>query len=330
MAYFNNDYASAARAIHDTLIQACSAHPLLNYKNGAFASTITSSRPVLSCLDLLIASPLILPKDNEVFLDLRKYLTRYKAREAQGKADPFDFMAQAILFMESLPDVFNADRRLRGVKPPPDMVIATAPEDFKDGETNNHVKLLLCITVDAIVLACSTEYGFKHGKFSSSLKRSTPLIAMLGLLSRDEASSDHHGETIFANALVEARKLLELQIQGVTTIEPHSLMYLEHRKWFGPMLRVFEKDFEARRVEKPHFKWYTFFPEMKDEDLEDMDTEQDNKNAGIPWPPIHVPGMMVSSGKAPSATKAEAKTSKPSSSKNFDAGFEKNVRGAFL
>ncbi|MCJ1438892.1 hypothetical protein MMC27_008282 [Xylographa pallens] len=330
MAYYDDDYASAACAVHDTLIQACSPHPLLNYKNGAFATTITSSRPVLSCLDLLISSQLTLPEENEVFLDLRKFLTRYKAREAKGMANRFDFLDQSILIMERLPNVFNTDRRLRGVTPPPDMLVTSTPKDFKDEEINNDVKLLLCITVDAIVLACSTESGFKHGIFSSTMKRSTPLIVMLGLLSRNEVSSDRHGEQIFTNALVEARKLLELQIQGVTIVEPRMLMYLDHRKWFKPMLRVFEKDFEARRVEKPDFQWYTFVPEIEDEDLQLLDTEQYKNNAGIPWPPISVPGIIVSSDKAPSLTTDEARTYKPSSSKIFDAGFEKNMRAAFV
>ena len=330
MAYFDRDYASAARAFHDTLILACNPHPLLSYKNGAFATTITSSRPVLSCLDLLLSSPLTLPEENKVFLDLRKFLTRYKACEAKGKINQFDLLSQAIPFMERLPNVFNTDRRLRGVKPPPDMVVASPPRDFKDEDTNNHVKMLVCITVDAIVLACSNESGFRHGIFSSTMKRSTPLIVMLGLLSRDEDSSDRHGGKIFTNALVEARKLLELQIQGVTVIEPHTLMYFEHRKWFYPMLRVFEKDFEARRVKKPEFRSYKLFPEPEDEDLQHLDADPYKDNAGIPWPPISVPAIVVSSDKPPSVIKIEAKTSKRCSSKSFDAGFENNMRGAFL
>ena len=251
MAYFGGDYASAARAIHDTLIQACYPHPSLNYKNGAFATTIISTRPVLSCLDLLIGSPHTFNEEKAVFCNVRKFLTRYKAREAKGRANDIDFiLASASMFMDSLPGVFEADQRLRGVKPCPETMTMVPPAGYKDEELDDHVKLLLYITVEAVVLACSS--GFKGGIFMSTVTRSTPIIVMLGLLSREKTLTAVE-RAVFGNALVEAKKLLTLQIQGVKVVQPQMLMYLEHRKWFRPMLRVFEKDCEHRGVKKPDF-----------------------------------------------------------------------------
>ncbi|MCJ1241320.1 hypothetical protein MMC14_009324 [Varicellaria rhodocarpa] len=310
MAYFDGHYAGAARAIHDTLIQACDPHPWLNYKNGTFATAITSSRSVIGCLDLLISSPLTDPKETSVFRDVRRFLTRYKAREANGTANPPDFMDQMDSLMR-FPEVFNDDQRLRVIRRP-ETVCMIAPEDFKDEDLSNHVKLLLRVTVDAIILACSNESGFKGGIFRSTMQRSTPIIVMLGVLSRDDRLTATE-KTIFSKALVEVRKLLELQLQGVTIIEPKTMMYLGHLKWFKPMLRVFDEDFESRLMKKPEFKWYTLFPEVTDEDLQHLDIEQD-KGAGVAWPSIRVPSLMVSSGKVTDS----------------DSGFEKNVRGAFM
>ena len=119
------------------------------------------------------------------------------------------------------------------------------------------------------------------------MQRSTPILVMLGVLSRDDRLTVTE-KNIFSKALVEARKLLELQLQGITVIEPKTMMYVEHLKWFKPMLRVFEKDFEARLVKKPDFKWYTLFPKVTDEDLQHLDVEQD-KDAGVAWPSIRYP-----------------------------------------
>ena len=126
MAYSNGKYAGTARAIHDELVQACDPHPLLNYKNGAFATTITSSRPVIGCLDLLISSPLTDPKETSVFLDVRRFLTRYKACEVNGTANSFDYMDQVGLLIR-LPDIFQDDQHSRGVKSCPETVYMTAP-----------------------------------------------------------------------------------------------------------------------------------------------------------------------------------------------------------
>ncbi|MCJ1475991.1 hypothetical protein MMC13_004655 [Lambiella insularis] len=264
MPYHDQNYASAALAIHDTLVMACDAHPSFAYKNGAFASSITSSRPVFPCLDVLISSPLTDPAETEVFLDVRKFLTWYKAAESRGQVNHLDAQLKGMLLMEGIPDVFRNDQRARGVKLPPEMVITDPPATLAVDDMGNHVKTLLAITAEAIALACSSPKGYKNGSFASTIKISTPIVVMLGLLARHERSTSKE-KSVFLNALTEVKKLLLLDIKGVTTVEPYTMMYLEHKHWFKPMLSVFEKDFAARGEAKPAFQWYTLFPDEGDE-----------------------------------------------------------------
>lgn len=265
MAHFKGNYAGLAQSVHDTLVQACYAHPRYNYKNGAFATSITSSRPVLSCLDVLISSPLTSPSETAVFQDLGQFLTIMKAKGARAKVKSQDIIAQASLFMDRFPDVFRNDQRARGIKPAPDSVIAVFPKGYRDEDLHDHVKLLLAITVQAVILGCDS--GYKNGIFRSLFTATTSIIVMLGLPARDPRLTEAE-RVVFANAGAGAKRLLGLQMKGITVVEPYTMMYVEHQAWFKPVLAVFERDCEARGVPTPKFRWYTFFPVFEDSEYE--------------------------------------------------------------
>ncbi|MCJ1404667.1 hypothetical protein MMC11_007893 [Xylographa trunciseda] len=250
-------------SIHQTLILGCSPCPSHNYKGGAFAGSISSDVPVLSCLGRLIKSPLTTAAEKTAFTVQRDMIT--KLFNLQAKKGPLSFenvvVAGSMGASDRLINVFKDDQRVRGVVPFPDFVACPPPENY-NGDPEDVTSLLLQITQNMVELACSSSTGYKGGIFRNTITANVYVTDALGLLSQDSRITGTE-RAIFETAVIEARKLYDLKLASQKTIQVPGGMYLAHMAWFKPLLEVFDRDFERRGCKSPNWTWYTIMVDDK-------------------------------------------------------------------
>lgn len=130
------------------------------------------------------------------------------------------------------------------------MVIMAPPENYS-GDLEDIPSMLLQTTTNTLVLGVSLV-AYKDRVFRHTITKDTHILVALGALSLDNRISADE-QAIFQRAKEGADKLNDLKLQGVKVVHPPGLMYVEHRKWYKPMVELFNRDADERGVGRP--KW---------------------------------------------------------------------------
>ena len=82
-----------------------------------------------------------------------------------------------------------------------------------------------------------------------------------------------------------------LKLQGVKVVHPPGLMYVDHRKWYKPMVKVFNRDADGRGVGRP--EWPVIAIEGDDDFEVGGEGQGSGKNDGGMGDRFAVPGNGV-------------------------------------
>ncbi|MCJ1290228.1 hypothetical protein MMC34_001764 [Xylographa carneopallida] len=239
----------------------CSASPDYNYKNGAFASIVTSDVPVLSCLCKMKLSPLTTTSEKAVFTDHLNVIAKLLGQEAKNGPLSIEKVMMSIRAPDELINASKNDQRAQGLTPSPDMVIHIPPENY-NSDVEDVPSLLLHTTKNALELACSTPVGYNNGTFQHIISSNAHVLDTLRLLSQDSRIAIGE-KSVFKRAIVEAQKLHDLELTQQRTAQIRGKMYLAHMAWFEPLLEVFNRDFILSGYEKPKWQRYSIMVDDK-------------------------------------------------------------------
>ena len=108
------------QSMKDTLVLACGENW---YKNGAFATAVTTTTSIIDDLNIIIKSPLLTAYERKVFEQVKNTVIGVRNMEARGeKLDALRFLTDTHEPTMAIEKVISADMKSRGQYSPPWMI----------------------------------------------------------------------------------------------------------------------------------------------------------------------------------------------------------------
>ena len=239
LAMISKALTYAIKEIHEFLVYACRKDDFWNYKGGIFGSRVVMTKPILSCLQILIDSPRLEEEEKAVFIT-----TRDRLASLTTKVEPvLEMLDLADYYCGLMQIAFEQDQKARFFTPDKHIYISDIP-GYKGNDDDIPSKLMAL--AHQILIIGIKETNYLGGKLKDNIAVNTDLCIGLSFLTTNNTVPSLH-QKAFEAAKLFVHQLKEYKDEGLMDLFPTGMLHLDFIQWFNPICALFTLDAKERK-----------------------------------------------------------------------------------